>query len=112
MKIEENDELSSPPDEDLAAEEIKWPAAEFELKLRRPIKIVDEEVDTILLREPTGEEWEKMIAHPAPTRRRYGVSLIGGIPMKSAAQILIGDLVRGEEYLNSFFEVGLTIGAK
>lgn len=105
-----DDEVEDPEAKGLA--EIKWPEPEFELVLRKPIKVADETVSTILLREPTTGEWEQMMAHPVPTRRRYCVSLIGAVPFKALAAAPIGDLVRGEEYINSFFEVGVAIGAK
>jgi len=91
---------------------IAWPDPEFELVLRKPVEHADETITSVMLREPTGGEWEEIFAQPEKLRRRYAVSRVGGIPMAVAAKIGIGDLVRGEAYLNSFFEVGLVIATK
>lgn len=87
-----------------------WPEPEFDLPLRKPLDLPDGAISSLHLREPTGSEWEQIMAQPVATRRRYAVSLIAGVPMKACGAIGIGDLVRGEEYLNGFFEVGRTIG--
>lgn len=109
----------SPEDDELAgladpsADELPpWPPAEFELILRKPVDSPDGKIASIMLREPNGLEWEEIMATPTATRRRFGVSKIGGVPMKVCAQIGIGDLVRGEAYLTSFFDIGQVIGAK
>ena len=93
----------------LAAEGPAWPPAEFLLELRRPITFKEETFSVLSLREPTGGEWEEIFDHPTKTRRRFAVSRIAGIPMGAAALIGIGDLVRADNYLASFFEVGQKI---
>lgn len=108
----------NPEDDDIdldALEDVApaWPAREFELILRRPVTLPDgAEISSIMLREPTGAEWEEIMEHPVRSRRRFGISRVGGVPMKTCAAIGIGDLVRGEAYLTSFFEVGQAIGAR
>jgi hypothetical protein len=101
----DEDELDLEP-----AERPQWPEPEFDLPLRKPLDLPDGPVDSLRLREPTGFEWEQIMATAVATRRRFAVSLIAGIPMKACGQIGIGDLVRAEEYLNGFFAVGRTIG--
>jgi hypothetical protein len=95
----------------LSAEGLAWPEAEFDLVLRRPITVGEDTVDRLQLHEPDGGQWEDIMAHSVATRRRYAVSRVSGVPMAACKQIGIGDLVRAEEYLNSFFEVGRAIGA-
>lgn len=90
-----------------------WPDAEWDLLLRKPLAKKDgATITSIMLREPTGAEWEEIMAHPVATRRRYSISIIGGVPMGDLARVGIGDLVRGEAYLTSFFDVGQAIGAR
>lgn len=90
-----------------------WPAPEWDLELRKPLAKKDgSTITSIMLREPTGAEWEDIMAHPVATRRRYSISRIGGVPMGDLAGVGIGDLVRGEAYLTSFFDIGQAIGAR
>ena len=95
----------------LPIEAIAWPADRFELELRKPVQFADETFSVLMLREPTCGEWEEIFAQPVQLRRRFAVSRIAGIPMKAVAMMGIGDVLRGEAYLNSFFEVGQAIGA-
>lgn len=95
--------------ETLVRAEPAWPAPTFDLTLREPVEFKGETYETIRLREPTGQEWEDIFEHPAKTRRRFAISRIGGVPMQVTAMIAIGDLLRGEGYLNAFFELGQTI---
>ena len=97
--------------EDLAdAEPPAWPAATWDMPLRVALKLPDDSrIERLQLREPTCQEWEEIQAHPTPTRRRYAVSRIAGVPMNAMANMGIGDVVRAEEYIASFFGVGLSI---
>lgn len=104
-KIEDDEEFE-------AAAPPEWPEPEFELTLRKPVTFKDETYSVVLLREPTGAEWEEMLAQPTAIRRRFMISKVGGIPMAATALIGIGDLVRGETYLMSFFDTGQAIGAR
>lgn len=89
---------------------IAWPPADFDMPLRAPVSLGGETYDSLSLREPTGDEWEKILAVPEAQRRRKAVSLVAGVPMGACALMGIGDLVRAEAYLNSFFETGQLIG--
>jgi hypothetical protein len=81
----------------LSGDTPEWPEPEFELILRTPIERPDGSVvASIMLREPTGAEWEAINEQPLPLRRRYAISRIGGLPMAVTAKMGIGDLVRGE----------------
>lgn len=86
-----------------------WPADRFEIELRKPVELKGESYEVLSLREPTGAEWEEIFEHPLKTRRRFAISRIAGVPMGVTGQVGIGDLIRGEAYLNSFFELGQTI---
>lgn len=110
--MREDDDVMPAQDDDqlLMSELIAWPPEEFVLPLRQPVTHAGETFTEVTLREPTGLEWEKILAQPEGLRRRFAVSHIGGVPMAACALIGIGDLVRGENYLNSFFEVGQVIG--
>jgi hypothetical protein len=88
-----------------------WPPGEFELVLRKPVSLDGVTVDRLQLREPTCWEWEQIVAQPIDKQRRFGVQLISGVSIKLIAQMGVGDVVRAEKYLLSFFEVGLRIGA-
>ena len=106
---------SEAEDEDLHLEpasprEQPWPPAEFELVLRKPISLEGVTVDRLQLREPTCWEWEQIVGRAVSEQRRFGVQLISGVSTKLIAQMGIGDVVRAERYLLSFFEVGQAIG--
>lgn len=90
--------------------DIQFPPEEFELVLRKPVELGGETYDRLQLREPTDEEWEKVMAAPDGKRRRVGLALVSGIPEKAIAKMAIGDTVRGEAYLTSFFDIGQVIG--
>lgn len=103
------DDLDLEPDD--GDTEVAWPEPDLTVPLRRPVEFKGETYEHLQLREPTGAEWELIFAHPVKTRRRFGVSLISGVPMGACALMGIGDLVVAEAYLNSFFEVGQAISA-
>lgn len=88
----------------------QWPPSELVLVLRSPVTDkAGSEIAELHLREPTDDEWTKFSDHPEATRRRYAISTIAKIPMEAAAKIAIGDAVRAEAYLGSFFEFGQAI---
>lgn len=108
----DQDELEGLEDSAVEAAQV-WPDREFELVLRKAVARPEGgDLTSIMLREPTGAEWEDIMACEVALRRRYSVSRIGGVPMKLCALIGIGDLVRGEAYLTSFFDVGQAIGGR
>lgn len=88
-----------------------WPPAEFELVLRKPVSLDGVTVDRLQLREPTCWEWEQIVGQKVENQRRFSIQLISGVSSKLIAQMGIGDVVRAERYLLSFFEVGQAIGA-
>lgn len=91
--------------------EVEWPPETWLMPLRRTLKTkADETIASLSLREPTMDEFEQIMRHPAETRRRFSVSLIAGLPMSEVAKIGVGDVVRAEAYLTSFFDVGQVIG--
>lgn len=90
--------------------EIAWPPAEFELMLRAPVELAGQTYDRLPLREPTDDEWTKIMAAPEGQRRRLGIFLVTGIPQGAVAKMGIGDTVRAEAYLSSFFDIGQAIG--
>lgn len=96
--------------DDAPAVEFDFPPAEFELVLRKPVEHAGETYDRLHLREPTDEEWEKIMSKPDREHRRFGLALISGVPEKAIAKIGIGDTVRGEAYLASFFDIGRVRG--
>ncbi|MCW5761036.1 MAG: phage tail assembly protein, partial [Phenylobacterium sp.] len=69
-----------------------------------------ETVTHLHLREPTGDEWEQMCRWPEATRRRHAIELITAIPKGDLGKVGIGDLVRAEVYLGSFFDIGQVLG--
>lgn len=90
---------------------LAWPAPTWDMELRAPLVTKAEETLTHLnLREPTMAEFETIMAWPAATRRRKAVSLIAAVTMDDVARIGVGDVVRAEAYLTSFFDVGQVIG--
>ncbi len=94
-----------------AAGETVWPVTPWSLPLRAAlVTAADETVTHLHLREPTVAEFEQIIAWPLATRRRYSVSLITGLPMGDVARVAVGDVVRAEAYLTSFFDIGQVIG--
>jgi hypothetical protein len=98
-------------EEILGAEEIAWPPEELEIELRKPVEFKGEVYDRLRLREPTVAQWEKIMAEPRESARRFAVSLVAGVPMAAVGLMGIGDIVRAEEYLSSFFEAGQKIRA-
>ena len=93
-----------------AAPSPAWPPAEYELVLRKPVTLDGVTVDRLQLREPTCWEWEQIVAQPIEKQRRYGVQLITGVSINLVAKMGIGDVVRAEKYLLSFFDMGQSIG--
>lgn len=91
--------------------EIRWPPETFELMLRKSVTHLDVTYDRLSLREPTDQEFEQIMKAPEGTKRRFAVSLVTGIPSGAIAQMGIGDTVRAEAYLLSFFDIGQAIGA-
>lgn len=90
---------------------VAWPPATWDMPLRKPlVTAADETVTHLNLREPTMDEFEQIMAWPEATRRRKSVSLIACLTMKDVAKIGVGDVVRAEAYLTSFFDVGQVIG--
>lgn len=88
----------------------QWPPAELVLTLRAPVTDkAGTEYAELHLREPTDDEWTKFSEHPEETRRRFAIHTIAKIPMEVAARLGIGDAVRAEAYLGSFFEFGQAI---
>lgn len=105
------------PDDDVSAGAaegefaITWPASTWDMPLRKSlVTAADETITHLNLREPSMDEFEQIMAWPATTRRRKSVSLIAGLPMNEVAKIGVGDVVRAEAYLTSFFDVGQVIG--
>lgn len=90
--------------------EIAWPPAEFELRLRRPVTWKEETFESLPLREPTLAEFERILAQPEAKRRCASVSIVTGIPEGAVRMMDIGDVVRAEAYLTSFFDIGQVIG--
>ena len=82
-----------------------WPEPTLDIVLRNPVTIGEETYDRLCLREPTAGEWEEIFAHPSATRRRYAVSRIAGVPMNAVKVMGVGDVVRAEAYLSSFFNI-------
>lgn len=114
---------TSPPPEDeapaaaapaeISAPAIKWPDPTLFLELRTPVENADGTPVTVLqLREPTGAEWDEILAHPDASRRRFGVSKVSGLPMATVGKIGIGDLLVAEDYMLSFFDIGQEIAAR
>lgn len=103
-------EDDGPEVSDQAPDLPRFPPPRFEMPLRKPVTLGDEPViETLVLREPTCEEWEEINEHPLVTRRRYAISRICAIPMAAVAKMGIGDVQRAENYIFAFFEVGQTI---
>lgn len=100
--------MSATPEASPAA--LAWPPSAVEMELRMPIEFADAQISTLSLREPTCGEWEEILAAPDHQQRRKAVSLVAGIPMKAIAMMGIGDVVRAEEYISAFFEIGQKIG--
>lgn len=91
--------------------EIAWPPATFELMLRKPVTFAGEVYDRLSLREPTDAEMETIFKAPEGTARRVSIATVTGIPTGAVALMAIGDTVRAEAYLLSFFDIGQVIGA-
>lgn len=90
--------------------ELKWPPETFELTLRKPVIFKDLSYDALSLREPTDREFELIMKAPEGERRRTAIALVAGIPAGAVALMGIGDTVRAEAYLLSFFDIGQVIG--
>jgi hypothetical protein len=84
-----------------------WPPSELTLTLRTPVvDAAGSEITELSLHEPTDDEWMAVMAHEVETRRRYAISRIAALPMTTVAKIKIGDVLRAENYLWGFIEVG------
>lgn len=100
-------------DEDLMAtlKKPQWPQPEWDMPLRKPVPLLEGgEVASLSLREPTDAEWEEAQGKERGLARRFLISKVCGLPLQVVARIGIGDTIRAEEYLVSFFAFGQAIG--
>jgi hypothetical protein len=100
-------------DADLLAQLAKptWPQADWEMPLRKALTLPEGgEIASLQLREPTEAEWETAKAKEPALQRRSLIAAVSGVPVQVVARMGIGDAVRAEEYLSSFFAAGLAIG--
>lgn len=88
------------------AEGDTWPASAWDMPLRTPVQHAGVTYDRLSLREPTDAEFEQIMAQPDGKKRRFAISYITGVPTEVVDVIGIGDTVRAEAYLLSFFGIG------
>lgn len=91
--------------------ELKYPPAEWDMPLRKPVEHLGETYDRLQLRELTDDQWGLVMeATEGGPRRRKAISLAAGVPEGAVAKMGIGDTARAEAYLVSFFDIAQVIG--